>query len=572
MRRGDSMNINHLHSTRFEKAYGILCSTLNRAGERKGVYPTLCRVPVGGSTLTHSHFEAETFYIISGCGQVLINSAAPADISAGDVLQVPPHAQHQLLQSGSEELVLLSVYSEDFVIPALSAPYLVTAAPPTPNGPLHLGHMSGPYLASDVVARYLRARGQAVRTHCGTDDHQNYVQENTREAMRTRVMKGLEFMQIEFDEFVEPKTDQGYQAKILRFYNEALHKGVIRKEVLELPHCQQCNLHLIDALIEGDCPHCHSPSRGGCESCGMVVPPQKLKNAHCTRCGSSARTAPVAVQTFDLGKYFPAIAKDVQQLALPQRLQALLARVAEQSALKVIVSHPNCGGIAIPNSDLQLHVWFEMAAHYQEFALSAETWVHHFGFDNAFYYLAYIPALLKAVNSGSRLPQAVVANEFLQLEGQKFSTSRGHAIWADEVDANSDYLRLYLCHERPVTLDADFSMAEYQAFAQKVDRLVQSLFVADTKNGGGPSNSRTLTSCNRFTREMESFYYPETLDLRRAARRILEFLDAATCASGSDRELMTRVLATAMAPILPQTAQALGVRQPDWICDWTVTL
>ena len=576
------MTLNNLNSIQFTSAYGILCSKLNAAGERKGVYPTLCRIPVGGATAPHAHFEAETFFIISGRGSVELEGGSEvSELKAGDILQVPPQLRHKLIQSGEEDLVMLSVYSEDFTVPALLGEYLITAAPPTPNGPLHLGHMSGPYLASDVLARYLRARGQSVRTHCGTDDHQNYVPERARglgqipevfrREMRARVMRGLEFMQIQFDEFIEPKCDEIYQNKVLRFFDEAVKKGVVRREIQSLPHCEHCALDLIDVLIEGECPHCHAGSRGGCESCGIVVPPQNLANSKCTRCGRAPGKREIAIHTFDLGEHLPAIASELRNLPLSPRLRNLTDGLIGRKNSKVVVSHPNCGGIQVPDSSLQLHVWFEMAAHYQSFAHSRAKWIHHFGFDNAFYYLAFIPALLRAMDPGARLPSAVVTNEFLQLDGQKFSTSRGHAIWADEVNANSDYLRLYLCHERPQTPEADFSLAECQNFARAIEKQFRRLFAILRETEGGAVSAACLVNCNRFTREMELFYSPDTMDLRRAARRILEFLDLAARESLANQRLMARVLATVIAPIMPATAAELGVNESGWIVDWTVT-
>lgn len=576
-------------------AYDILCASMPGNSSRAGIYPTFCRIPSQGKTLKHSHFEAETFYVIEGTGRMTIG-AETQTVCGGDLVRIPPSKEHELLNLGSNELVFLSVYSEDFEVSGLPARAIVTAAPPTPNGPLHLGHMSGPYLASDILSRYLRSQGGHVVSHSGTDDHQNYVGERARsfhqssevfrKSMRSRIVEGLQSFQISFDEFIEPRHDVEYQKRIGAFAERAIQSGVIERELLSLPFCEDCAHFLVDALNDGICPHCEQPSRGGCESCGLVVPPQELSRPRCGSCGGLAEKKEAEAYTFLLSQYLPLIQQDLEKLTLSPRLRELVRKVTQKKDVKVLLTYPSPvqdgEGLQLAETGQRIHVWFEMTAHYERFALSDETWIHCFGFDNAFYYLLFIPALLRAMDSRAKLPDHVITNEFLLLDGSKFSTSRGHAIWADEVKEESDLLRLFLCLNRPDRTPSDFSRLKAQAFIPEMRGMLDHLNGRAQKVVGNMRqvDEGTLVLCNRFTREMELYYSPKTFNLRRASRLLIDFIDMIQQAEGneSNEMLMLRVFATTAAPILPNESKKLFVTlgidgdQNRWISDWTRVL
>lgn len=586
------MDIQRFEDAEFTKAYGILCASVPALRDREGLVPTFCRIPVGGRTTRHAHFEPELFFIIRGTGRLEIADES-GSVGSGDLVRIPPFSPHEMINEGADDLAFLSVSSEDFESPHLPGAVVVTAAPPTPNGPLHLGHISGPYLASDVVSRYLRLRSRPVRSHVGTDDHQNYVSERARSLgrdpeafrreMRSRIDRGLQVLRIRFDEFVEPKTDLKYQAGILEFARRALEAGVIKRETVALPYCDHCEHPLVDALIDGDCPVCEESSRGGCESCGVVVPPWTLLNAKCSRCGRIAGSKDCSVLTFDLSAHLPSIQTDLNRLALPPRLRRLIERVNGAKDVQVLIAHPDVGGsgLRLPGTDQNLHVWFEMAAHYDSFSRAPESWVHCFGFDNAFYYLLFIPALLRALNPDAKLPYAVSTNEFLLLDGLKFSTSRGHAIWADEFDGDPDHLRLYLSLHRPSTTQSQFSLGRFHEFSADLaerSRRLHERALALSRSSGDEGLPGALVECNRFTREMELFFSPEGFDLRRAAHRLHGFMDQTIHFAGDERgeKLMLRTLAHVMAPLMPAKSEsllnALGERHRGWVTDWTRTL
>jgi methionyl-tRNA synthetase len=584
------MEIKSFNQVEYKNAYGILCHALPAQNQRDGMYPTFCQILENGQTLPHSHFEPEIFFIIKGHGQIHINEETRT-ISAGDLVHIPSFSTHTLQNTGNTVLEFLSVYSEEQTVPKIPSQSLITAAPPTPNGPLHLGHISGPYLASDILSRYLRARGTSVHTHSGTDDNQNYVSEKAlsisndlnifRKSRRARIQNGLRNMKIDFKEFIEPVSDAVYQEKIQNFAKRAIQTGIIQQETVSMPHCDACDVTLVDCLADGICPNCQSSSRGGCETCGLVVPAHDLLNLHCGRCGKPAQYLEMDVYTFNLSRYLPLIETELNSKNLPPRLKTMIQLVRNKKDYKVLVAYPTTDqtGIKLAFTNHTLHVWFEMAAHYEQFSLQANPWVHFFGFDNSFYYLLFIPAVLKALNPKAKMPDAVVTNEFLLLDGLKFSTSRGHAIWADEFEGDPEHLRLYLSMVRPSQQTADFSMKNFTTFSNELSLLLNTIFqqveTLRSINPKFPPSQQALSDAQKFIRDMDFFMEPQRLDLRQASRRLLAFMDSVTNGFGAimDDHFKINALADMLSPFMPSTAEKILIQlKENTKLDSSVTL
>lgn len=581
------MQIARLQNAKFTSSYGIGCSSIPALGDRDGAYSTFCRISSGQRTLAHEHFEPEIFYIIHGYGLMTIGEQTEK-VNQGDLIRIPAFSRHSLENIGSEDLMFLSVYTEDMEIPALPTSSFITSAPPTPNGPLHLGHISGPYLASDILARYLRQRSLSVSNICGTDDHQNYVSEKARilsmptetfrKQMRSSIYSGFTRMRIEFDEWLEPKTNIAYQNNIKNFVNRALAAKVIEKEIVKFPYCETCQRSLIDATITGHCPCCRESSRGSCESCGIVVPPYDLLNIACAYCKKPATQKSTEVYTFEINKYISDIKAELLQRSLSPRLVNMIEKVSQMQNLKVILSHPDehNHGLRFPETDQAIHVWFEMAAYYEQFSLSQDFWTHCFGFDNSFHYLLFIPCLLKAMNAQAKLPDTIIPNDFLQLQGDKFSTSRGYAVWVNDVTENIDHLRLYLSLNRPDKKEEDFSTEGFHCFSLYMEKQLQQLnqrasLINDTQS----INRKNLIVCNRAVRNMEYYLSPLHLDLRCASRELMKFMDTVLQAenSGKSERLMLHTLAMLMSPFMPQESErlfhSLHIDMRVWVRDWS---
>lgn len=380
---------------------------------------------------------------------------------------------------------------------------LVTCAPPNPNGDLHLGHLSGPFLGADVLRRYLRARGADVAYVSYTDDESCYVPRRAREIgwepketalhFTRRIEQTLALADMLPDYYEHPHREPGHDHMVHEGFHRLMAAGAIEKRELPTPYCERCEKFLYEADLRGLCRFCREPSDGTyCEDCGFPQDPGGLHEARCVGCGDKPvlRTSPRLVvplrrfaarlATFYAGRQFPARVNDF--------CQELLSYGLPDTPISRISGY----GTPVPLEGWSGHVldtWFSgifgyMAAT-QAYATAvgspqrtAEFWedpdttlVHFIGFDCSFSHAVLWPALLLAVDQPV-LPRHVISNEFYSLEGEKFSTSRGHAIWGSEFlrQVPADAVRMHLCLTNPETSQTDFSRADFDRSINDVMR------------------------------------------------------------------------------------------------------
>jgi methionyl-tRNA synthetase len=373
---------------------------------------------------------------------------------------------------------------------------VVLSPPPTPNGPLHLGHLSGPYIAADIAVRALRERGRSVFAVCGLDDHQNYVLAKARELdepvreVRDRyagLIRGvLAKARVVPDEFTEPADDPFYREAVRRFFEVLVTTGAVAVEPWSLPGCPVCPGTLHHAYVAGRCPSCGAGAGGGtCEGCAAYTPADVLVDPICTRCGEPA----VAITTVTgpvlrLENHRTALLSFWARATIPVRVRAAIGRMLARPLPAVPLSYPTDWGITSPTDPAhRIDVWAEMGLGYlytvgRRFAPDAADLAGHvagwrsvgevwsfLGLDNAFYYAVLFPALFDAVGVPLDVLGGLVVNEFYRLAGAKFSTSRNHAVWAHELLAEEDpaAVRLFLCWDRPAPFATDFTMKHYRA-------------------------------------------------------------------------------------------------------------
>lgn len=373
---------------------------------------------------------------------------------------------------------------------------MVLSPPPTPNGPLHLGHLAGPYLAADLAVRAANRRGDRVLALCGLDDHQNYVLAQARreglpvDELRERnaeLIRGVfKRAGIAHDGFTEPLVDAGYRAAVVEFLEELVLSGALPVEEWHTPVCPNCPGILHHAYVTGDCPQCGAVSSGGtCEGCAGYTPASALGRPHCTRCGSPA-TARRTVRgpVLRLEDHRAALEEAWLNAGLAPRVRRIAAQLLRQPLPVVPFSYPTDWGIELPSiPGHRVDVWGEMGLGYlytigQRLAPGTRGMAGHLdawrdvdavwaflGLDNAFYYLALFPALFAAAGLPARVLGGLVVNEFYRLEGAKFSTSRRHAVWAHEFLDEEDprLVRAFLSWDRPAPQPANFTLERYRA-------------------------------------------------------------------------------------------------------------
>lgn len=451
---------------------------------------SLAVVEPGGRTMLHSHTPAETFVICRGSGTMTIDGQA-TQVAAGDVIYNPPHSRHDLRNdSATDELVFVSVFWDPGGVEprdAAAVPRLIVPAPPTSNGPLHLGHLAGPYLLGDVLRRYYRARGTPVRLVCVMDEHQSYVLDRalaegtTAAELCARYSDQMAQTLAQFhaapDDCVYPTRDPAYQAAVRERFARLVHAGRLEARELATWFCERCELSLYDSFVLGTCPHCGAGCYGFlCDACSAPNQTTDLIDPICDRCQQPPSVRMVKRLVFPLAPYAAELAEHHGRLRASPKLRRLAAQWVDQLArgpgklASVAASQVSSWGIPVGIAGFEGQVispWFEIALAIPylmtRHAPDGEL-TQLFGYDNAFLYLIHDPAITMAlgaaggagdlpggIDAAAALPPRLVANEFLLLDDAKMSTSRSHSLRAADVLARvpADLLRLYLAKLRP---------------------------------------------------------------------------------------------------------------------------
>ncbi len=377
-----------------------------------------------------------------------------------------------------------------------------TASPPTPNGDLHLGHLSGPYLGADVLTRYQKLRGAQARYVVGTDDHQSYVPLKAVQEGVTPTTVAADYgdtieqtlgaAMVELDHYVRPLRSP-HHARCAQETVRQLHRSsVLVERTAATPYCERCRRYLCETFVSGSCPHCGSAADGNvCEQCGRPNGGAELLEPACKLCGHTPVQRYLRRLFFPLSRFTDRLRLYWEQAQMPPHVRALCQAVAQEGLPDIAVTHPSSWGLPVPvegYGDQRINPWFEMAPGYlasaadcrdlpvSEFEHIVDAWnllgahevIQCFGYDNGFFHTALYPAVFMALGN-VRLPDVFVINEFYRLDGAKFSTSRKHAVWAKDFLAIEpvDAVRYYLCYDRPAVTQTNFTLRGYR---EVVDR------------------------------------------------------------------------------------------------------
>lgn len=474
----------------------------------------------GESTKPHAHQECETFFVFRGRGRMAIGDEH-TELEPGSVTFHRPFDNHVLTNlSDTEELVFLTVYWEDrgqwterdtagaaaggLADQGTVKRVMVTAAPPTPNGDLHLGHLAGPYLSADFHTRFLRLRGIDARFACGTDDNSIYVKAQGRsmglgpaeaaDHFSDAITETLTAAGIDLAAFPRPNASPYHRSLVQDFFRTLHERGALVEREAPAPYCEGCETYLFEYHIGGKCPHCGGGVVGNtCEDCGRVNDAVDLVEATCTVCGQQPTTRPYRRLVFPLSRHAETLREHYRSVSMTPRLRALVEGLLADGLPDVAVTHPADWGIEVPvpgYEDQRIYVWLEMAPRYFAYARHVQDlvgpgggwdrgWesvfkaddarvVQFFGFDNSFYYGALLPALWKAFDPELRLPETLVTNEFYRLDGLKFSTSRDHRILGRDLLAKAprDAVRFFLARTCPERQETNFTLEAFHSLAR----------------------------------------------------------------------------------------------------------
>ncbi|HEX5002932.1 MAG TPA: methionine--tRNA ligase [Bacteroidia bacterium] len=377
-------------------------------------------------------------------------------------------------------------------------PILVTAALPYANGPVHIGHLAGCYIPADVFVRYQRLKGADVKFICGSDEHGVPITLKAKAEGITPqqvVDKYHKMMRVAFKEFgisfdiYSRTSNKIHHETAAGFFTTLYNKGAFTEQVTQQYYDEEAGQFLADRYIEGTCPRCGNEKAYGdqCENCGSSLSPSELINPRSKLSG----TAPVLKETkhwfLPLNDYAPWlrewILKGHKDDWKPNVYGQCKSWLDTGDGLQPrAMTRDLDWGVKVPLPDAEgkvLYVWFDAPIGYISATreLLPDSWqhywknpdarlIHFIGKDNIVFHCIIFPAILKA-HGEFVLPENVPANEFLNLEGDKISTSRNWAVWLHEYlndfPGKQDVLRYTLIATAPETKDNDFTWKDFQA-------------------------------------------------------------------------------------------------------------
>lgn len=371
--------------------------------------------------------------------------------------------------------------------------YLITSALPYANGPVHIGHLAGVYIPSDIYARYLRLKGEDVISVCGSDEHGVPITIKARQMGITPQEVVDKYNAIIKDSFMRfgmsfdiysRTSSKVHHETASEFFRSLYDKGEFVEKTTEQYYDEEAKTFLADRYIMGTCPHCSNENAYGdqCEKCGTTLNATDLINPRSTVSGSKPVLKETSHWFLPLDKYEPFLKKWILEdhKEWKSNVYGQCKSWIDMGLQPRAVSRDLDWGVPVPVEGANgkvLYVWFdapigyisatkELTPDWEKYWKSEDTrMVHFIGKDNIVFHCIVFPGMLKAEGSYI-LPDNVPANEFLNLEGDKISTSRNWAVWLheylDDFPGKEDVLRYVLCANAPETKDNDFTWKDYQ--------------------------------------------------------------------------------------------------------------
>ncbi len=408
---------------------------------------------------------------------------------------------------------------------------LVTSALPYANGPIHLGHLAGAYLPADLYVRFKRLQGKDILFICGSDEHgvpitlaaedQGVTPQDIVDKYHHINKKIFENFEISFDYYGRTSSETHYQTT-QDFFKKLYADNVFKRKTQKQLYDEEIQMFLPDRYVTGTCPNCGYEKAYGdqCEKCGKSLSPTDHINPKSVLTGNTPITKETEHFYLPLGDYQEQFEEwlDTRQNWKPNVMGQVKSWLNEGLSDRAM-TRDLTWGVPVPVEgfeDKVMYVWFDAPIGYisatREWAEKngdSEAWktywqdeetelIHFIGKDNIVFHCIIFPILLM-LNGDYVLPENVPANEFLNLEKHKFSTSRNWAVWLDDYldDFEPDLLRYVLATILPETKDSNFSWEDFQS---KVNNELADIF--------GNFAHRTIS----FTRNFADAQLPELKD------------------------------------------------------------
>lgn len=372
---------------------------------------------------------------------------------------------------------------------------LVTCALPYANGPVHIGHLAGVYVPADIYVRYLRMRGEDVLYVCGSDEHgvpitikarqQGCSPQDIVDKYHRIIKDSFTGLGINFDIYGRTSSEV-HSSQASSFFRKLYDDGKFVTRESEQYYDPEAKTFLADRYIVGTCPKCGAEGAYGdqCEKCGCTLSPEELINPKSKLSGAEPVKKKTSHWYLPLDKYEKWLSEWILDGHKEWRsnVYGQCKSWIDGGLQPRAVSRDLDWGVPVPVEGAEgkvLYVWFDAPIGYisntrELLPQSWEKWwksedtklVHFIGKDNIVFHCIVFPSMLKAYGDGYILPENVPSNEFLNLEGDKISTSRNWAVWAHEYleqfPGKQDVMRYVLTANAPETKDNDFSWKDFQ--------------------------------------------------------------------------------------------------------------
>lgn len=483
---------------------------------------------------------------------------------------------------------------------------IVTIAPPTPNGDLHLGHIAGPYMAADIYARVQRQKGHDVLFVSYSDDYQSYLHRKGREldvepfALGLRngqmIHETLGMLDIRPDWWMQSGHNPHFRDAVRMFYEGAVARGAIGTRKHAMAYFPAFGVWGYEAYARGACNYCGAPSDASqCENCAHSPEINKMEGLHCTLGASPLEWHEVERDYLKVGMYREFLRELYGRHPLRPNLRAFIDEVLAlpDEDLDWYTTRPHECGVTIPapgtagGDDRIVHTWFSGVAGYYaasreymasrgDAALADAYWkdpstriVHFLGLDCSFSHGIVYPSLLSNLD-GFTTDVLLLTNCFLKLDGQDFSTSRGIAVWARELAAEApvDAIRLYLASVAPEVQIEDYRQGEFDAWLANVYHgLIPALAraaegeQAGAGNGSGAAlDDETTAALGEARAAWRTATDLDTFSMQAIARISLKLLEMAGSRLSAGRPVAPLVMGAAamMAAVAPTLSSRLA--------------